>query len=1598
MSFDQKAKDNSFSFGNQILNPHENILNSKLSNLAEPSFSNDDRDDSLYDALSFDAQTPFKSETQDHLKLTQNNLNSFRDSINDQETNRYSLIDLEFIKNANFKDDHTDLMLDLKDTSIDEILLIADDTQTARNFNLSNIKQQSPSKIPVPNKNNLNKSNLNRYQSIESFHELEQLQKNVKQFDKASSPKRKETNEKTKLQMLKEKINSINLNDKRKKDEGFEIIKTPQPDLIDENFLIPTDGTGESKNEGAFKLYSSEKNDLKNSKENTKKSNPTVKKPLNNQSPFYSIDKQSANSNRGPTKKYRSGSTNNLDKNNSKNQGNKNLSSKPNSERIRPSTQNEITYSLDSDESTIIDNLIKDPDRLKKKLKQSKLEREQLNQLQQNYTRLLQQYAEAENFIDAFRVNGQLYTNSTNPTPVVKGSLPANDSKSQINACFQPNYTQPSFYSSTATLSSNQQLGNNDKTNSLNGSKTVLITEQQNPFVNKQTISLVKSQSNENLNQNKEFLFQSQSTNNFQPIDNLNKNKSQSAVYVIPNKIRSNSESKSPTIDETSCQNKTPPIDEENIIIDQTSTLGILVQIKVLEDKMQSFMTLVNEKQLNKFEQRQVYESIQNDYKTLIHNYNDVKAVNTDALKQEQIEMDVDLNKELGKMRTLLDDIVHKMSDNLIDELSECSEESEKQSLENSSVASFFDNQDEIRDQYNRLLDVFKEEKQNSSDNSTNKGKTATNTKQIEKKENVEAPNKNLHERESKEMPQKIIKQGNKTIGKNYSNEQSESISEYNNQIMKNNIKILNSRKSNENTNHLNKKLSRISVDRVEEYDNEDTFKENPNEKIIRKNANLERLNRNIQNNRRLTKMSNESSTSTLNTSESESTQMDFYDKNAKPSFQNYIDEFDDETLNQTPKLQHNKKPVIKNEIRKNEILKIKSSDEARQRNHKEQRAHKNIISDLGTSDQETSEQDVTIRRQEPIEKSKQTKMLNPQKKSVSIGNIYQQSQDKRQKDYKTDSRENFKNSKKNMRSIPVAKAYEGSDSLEDIDQSINIVNKEPKEYASTIIVKEENLKKYHQEKRPEFYHKNHKTSQNELRRDKLIKHPQQSKLIKNNDKEKNDQKIRSVNRRESEIEDESIMLNTDIDSIIEKKRTLKNSKRDLMQKLAEEVEYLKQEILKKNKEKSTTPECANEKKRKNKRSEFINSDPRENVFDSQHKESSKNILLKNEVENEKPKRTEEFTEHKNPPGDKVIIQNNKKILVVKNEFGKQQYFCLIEDNPNTRNGKTRKENRKTDFSESFWSDSSKNENKIISKNSKKTKEKSKYYSVSNLNEITKIKKHDPDDYFSDEEIECQVYDEPKLFTNRNRIYSSKDRRYQSTNDIFDSKSLNTMSLNGFSRNLPMHRSQKIIYQENNPVSLGYPVPIVKESSKNRRQVPLVIGKNFKKSNRFSSNSECLIFLPVNNTDLIKNVPINLIPYPINEVSQTQDLEKNFDNSIRNIINPKSLIGKNYGSAQHINQVIGEKFSSPIVNDELNESAQEKKSRRVRYYIREYADVSTVSDNEMIFGSDDCKDIFKMNESNSIDLDMLIDQAMTYAYCITSNARRIRKKLCATTC
>ena len=105
---------------------------------------------------------------------------------------------------------------------------------------------------------------------------------------------------------------------------------------------------------------------------------------------------------------------------------------------------------------------------------------------------------------------------------------------------------------------------------------------------------------------------------------------------------------------------------EDNIVIEQNSKLGILLQTKVLEDKvislkflvykcfkkikfffilfflkMQSFVTLMKEKQLNKEEQVQVFDSIKTDYESLLRNYEQAKLNDPDGILPNELDMDM---------------------------------------------------------------------------------------------------------------------------------------------------------------------------------------------------------------------------------------------------------------------------------------------------------------------------------------------------------------------------------------------------------------------------------------------------------------------------------------------------------------------------------------------------------------------------------------------------------------------------------------------------------------------------------------------------------------------------------------------------------------------------------------------------------------------------------------------------------------------------------------------------------------------------------------------------------------------------------------------
>jgi hypothetical protein len=86
---------------------------------------------------------------------------------------------------------------------------------------------------------------------------------------------------------------------------------------------------------------------------------------------------------------------------------------------------------------------------------------------------------------------------------------------------------------------------------------------------------------------------------------------------------------------------------------------------------MQSFVTLINEKQLNQLEQKQVFDSIKMDYEMILKNYQQVKNNDLTGLLPNELDMDIDLNKELDKMKCLISDIVVKMNTNQVEQKSD---------------------------------------------------------------------------------------------------------------------------------------------------------------------------------------------------------------------------------------------------------------------------------------------------------------------------------------------------------------------------------------------------------------------------------------------------------------------------------------------------------------------------------------------------------------------------------------------------------------------------------------------------------------------------------------------------------------------------------------------------------------------------------------------------------------------------------------------------------------------------------------------------------------------------------------------------------------
>ena len=234
---------------------------------------------------------------------------------------------------------------------------------------------------------------------------------------------------------------------------------------------------------------------------------------------------------------------------------------------------------------------------------------------------------------------------------------------------------------------------------------------------------LIQEQNNLALNST----YSSQNTNNNNNLFVVASNSNRTPA--VPHNINNNDNQQddlsyygSSGVSKTNSDENSNPAFEENIVVEQNSKLGILLQTKVLEDKMQSFVTLMKEKQLNKVEQVQVFDSIKYDYENLLRNYNEAKQNDLTGVLPNELDMDIDLNKELGKMKNLLTDIVDKMSSNLVEETPQGSQSvisqeqtsSSQDNGSNKSVSSYGEgNHDELMDQYNRLLDVF-----NNNDNS----------------------------------------------------------------------------------------------------------------------------------------------------------------------------------------------------------------------------------------------------------------------------------------------------------------------------------------------------------------------------------------------------------------------------------------------------------------------------------------------------------------------------------------------------------------------------------------------------------------------------------------------------------------------------------------------------------------------------------------------------------------------------------------------------------------------------------------------------------------------------------------------------------------
>ncbi len=153
---------------------------------------------------------------------------------------------------------------------------------------------------------------------------------------------------------------------------------------------------------------------------------------------------------------------------------------------------------------------------------------------------------------------------------------------------------------------------------------------------------------------NSESKFISNSFNTFQNnkaiSDNSNLIKSESGVLVIKNSatglnsnLTSGHDNNNNNFLSESSIITNPANGTGELVVEQSSKLGILVQVRVLEDKMQAFVTLVNENQLDKDEKRQVFENIRSDYEMLLKNYEEAKKHENDMNISFGNDLDMDL-------------------------------------------------------------------------------------------------------------------------------------------------------------------------------------------------------------------------------------------------------------------------------------------------------------------------------------------------------------------------------------------------------------------------------------------------------------------------------------------------------------------------------------------------------------------------------------------------------------------------------------------------------------------------------------------------------------------------------------------------------------------------------------------------------------------------------------------------------------------------------------------------------------------------------------------------------------------------------------------